>query len=272
MIPRRTASIRRSRSPTAIAASGPNSGPTTIAPTMVIGELVATPIAASRHASTMNAMNTQVSVESSPVLEMTSCQITASAAAPGALRSARRTPSPIAMSTARKLMEPRRSTPSSRRPLRTCWTHSRARSAWIRSPPGSRAAPGSTTRLVAPRWPRNTASTSSRRSAGLTTRTCSNDMPGKPARQFPLPSRGPAPIGTRFRPRDAARAGGPAMIIAGASGCTDLPRAGPKLDVGSTALGEQDLAAPGSARSLEVPLAAGHHEGPWTRGNSPGTR
>ena len=53
-------------------ASGPNSGPTTIAPTIVIGELVATPIAASRHASTMNAMNTQVSVESSPVREMTS--------------------------------------------------------------------------------------------------------------------------------------------------------------------------------------------------------
>ena len=77
---------------------------------MVIGELVATPIAASRHASTMNAMNTQVSVESSPVLEMTSSQMTASAASPGALRSARRTPSPIAMSSACTLIEPRRST------------------------------------------------------------------------------------------------------------------------------------------------------------------
>lgn len=102
IIPRRTVSIRCSRSPTAIAASGPNSGPTTIAPTIVIGELVAMPIAASRHASTMNVMKTPVSVESSPVLEMTSSQMTASAASPGALRSARRTPSPIAVARYRR--------------------------------------------------------------------------------------------------------------------------------------------------------------------------
>jgi hypothetical protein len=64
--------------------------------------------------------------------------------------------------------------------------------------------------------------------------------------------------------------GGPAMIIAGVSGCTDLPRAGPKLDVGSTAPGEQDLAAPGSARSLEVPLAAGIMRGHGRGGTHPG--
>jgi len=53
--PRRTRSPRRSTRPTATAASGPNSGPSTIAPTTVTDESVIAPIAASRHAIVRNA-------------------------------------------------------------------------------------------------------------------------------------------------------------------------------------------------------------------------
>ena len=87
---------------------------------MVIGEFFATPIAARMHARIMNAMNVQVSVESSPVLAMTSSQMMASAPSPGASRSAWRMPVPIAVSTARQLIEPRWSMPSSRNSLTTC--------------------------------------------------------------------------------------------------------------------------------------------------------
>ncbi len=57
-------------------ANGPNSGPTTIAPTIVICESVTTPIAASSVASTMKATKVQVSVESSPTRSVNSSQIT----------------------------------------------------------------------------------------------------------------------------------------------------------------------------------------------------
>src|SRR6201994_2490282 len=72
--------------------------------------------------------------------------------------------------------------PRSRRSLTTSCTHSRARSAWNRSPLGSRATSGRTTRLVAPGWRLRIASTSPRRWTGLTTRICSKAMTGKPAR------------------------------------------------------------------------------------------
>ena len=51
---RRARYLRRRTSATANAASGPNSGPTTIAPTTVTGESVTTPTAAIKHARHKN--------------------------------------------------------------------------------------------------------------------------------------------------------------------------------------------------------------------------
>ena len=62
---RRARSRRRCTSATASAASGPNSGPSTIAPTTVTVESVTAPIAASRQARVRNITKVTVSVDSS---------------------------------------------------------------------------------------------------------------------------------------------------------------------------------------------------------------
>ena len=86
---RRARSACRRTSATASAASGPNSGPTTIAPTTVTGESVTTPTAAIRHASDRNIRKVTLSVESSRVRATSSSQTTASAGSPSARSSAR---------------------------------------------------------------------------------------------------------------------------------------------------------------------------------------
>lgn len=58
---------RRRTIATASAASGPNSGPTTMAPTTVTGESVTTPTAAIKHARQRNAMKVTLSRDSSRV-------------------------------------------------------------------------------------------------------------------------------------------------------------------------------------------------------------
>ena len=74
---------RRRARPTAMAASGPNSGPTTIAPTTVTAESVTIPIPASSVAIVRKVTKLPVSAASSPVRASTSSQMTASVACAG---------------------------------------------------------------------------------------------------------------------------------------------------------------------------------------------
>src|SRR3954452_4885228 len=168
--PRRAMSARRRTTPTARPASGPNSGPTTIAPTTVTGESVTTPIVASRVASTMKATNTPVSVESSPVRLASSSQISASAPSPGALSSASRTSLPRAVSSGSMVIMPASATLSACSDSRTSAAHSRARSAVTSRP----------SEVSQPRWIATTPScwpsaptTSSTSDCGQTIRRCS---------------------------------------------------------------------------------------------------
>ena len=71
------------------AASGPNSGPTTIEPTIRIGGSSSTPMLAMTIATIMNMRNAADGVDSSPVVCSISCQTTASTPSPGVRRSAR---------------------------------------------------------------------------------------------------------------------------------------------------------------------------------------
>ena len=102
-------------------------------------------------ASTMNAANVQFSSAVSDVRDVTSSHTTASAGEPSASRTARSIRSETWKSTSRTEIEPSRSTPRSRRSLRTTDASSRARSTRMRSPSGRRAAPGRWTRLHAER-------------------------------------------------------------------------------------------------------------------------
>ena len=86
---RRARSSRRRTSATASAASGPNSGPTTIAPTTVTGELVTTPTAAIMHARHRKVRNVTLNVDSSRVRATSSSHTIASPGSPSASFSAR---------------------------------------------------------------------------------------------------------------------------------------------------------------------------------------
>ncbi len=92
---------------TQTAASGPNSGPTTIAPTIRIGESVMTPTPPISIAITMNARNENDSSVSSDVRLSTCSQTTASEGAPGAAFSAASKASEIAVSTYSSEIVPR---------------------------------------------------------------------------------------------------------------------------------------------------------------------
>ena len=86
---RRARSSRRRTSATASAANGPNSGPTTIAPTTVTGESVTTPTAAIMHARHRKSRNVTLSVDSSRVRAESSSHTIASPGSPSASFSAR---------------------------------------------------------------------------------------------------------------------------------------------------------------------------------------
>ena len=86
---RRAKFIRRRTSATASAASGPNSGPTTMAPTTVTGESVTTPTAAIMQARHRNIRNVTFRVDSSRVRAANSSQTMASPGSPSACFSAR---------------------------------------------------------------------------------------------------------------------------------------------------------------------------------------
>ena len=86
---RRARYIRRRTSATASAASGPNSGPTTMAPTTVTGESVITPTAAIMQARHRNNRKVMLRVDSSRVRATSSSQTMASPGSPSACFSAR---------------------------------------------------------------------------------------------------------------------------------------------------------------------------------------
>ncbi len=162
---------------TAVPASGPNSGPTTIAPTMVTGESVATPTTASRQAMVMNARYEGVSVDASPVCATSSSHTTASEGLPGAASTASSATSDSTVSICSRPVPPLCVMPRSVRPSSTTSADSRASMHSTRSPAGSTAAPRCTVTSVAPGSACSTASAASVVSAGQITRTCSTHTP-----------------------------------------------------------------------------------------------
>ena len=138
---RRARSIRRSTSATQSAASGPNSGPTTIAPMIRTIESVRMPTPAIIVASTMKARKLPESSVPSDVRASTSSQTTASAGEPRAARSARRAVSDTAVSTLSSTIVPTSSRPRLQRSSTTMLASSRATSHVTRSPGGRSATP-----------------------------------------------------------------------------------------------------------------------------------
>ena len=124
-----------------MAASGPSSGPTTMAPTTVMGEFSTTPMAASSVAITRNARSVPENAESSPARASTCCQLTESGEFPGASRSARSVPAERDSATWLTETEPALLMPRSSSSPISSSTASRTTSQSIRSPTGSSAAP-----------------------------------------------------------------------------------------------------------------------------------
>ena len=128
-------------------AIGPNSGPTTIAPTIRIGESRKMPTEAIRQASAMKMRKLPPSSALSEVRASTSSQTTASDGAPRAARSASFAASEICESICSSAIEPSWCTPISFRSSITTLASSRATSQRITSPAGCRAAPARKIRL-----------------------------------------------------------------------------------------------------------------------------
>lgn len=128
---------------TARAASGPNSGPTAIAPTIRTVESVTMPMLTSRVARMRKARKLQVSRESSPVCRDTSSQITASAPSPGASAVALSARSESTTSGMMTEIEPCSWTYRTWSFSTSRSTDSRASRTWITSPGGRTDAPAS---------------------------------------------------------------------------------------------------------------------------------
>ena len=137
---RRARSDLRWTSATDRPASGPNSGPTTIAPTIRIGWSSRMPTAPICIASTMNATKLIESSVFSLVLCSTSSQTTASDGRPGAAFSAAAAASESELSMCSTAIEPTRGISSSLRSPMITLASSRATSQRIRSPSGFLAA------------------------------------------------------------------------------------------------------------------------------------
>ncbi len=152
-------------------ATGPNSGPTTMAPTMRIGVLSRMPTAAMSPASTMKIAKFQFSSAVSDVRDATSSQTTASDGDPSACLTARSISLESWKSTSVTEIEPTSSTFRPRRSARITDASSRARSTSTTSPSGRTAAPAMWTMLQAEPSSSSIRSTSSARSPGTTIRT-----------------------------------------------------------------------------------------------------
>ena len=137
---RRARSFRRWTSATDSPASGPNSGPTTMAPTIRIGWSSRMPTAPICMASTMNATKLIESSVFSLVRCSTSSQTTASEGRPGAASSAATAASESDVSMCSTAIEPTRGISSSFRSPMITLASSRATSHRIRSPSGFLAA------------------------------------------------------------------------------------------------------------------------------------
>ena len=174
---RRARYIRRRTSATASAASGPNSGPTTMAPTTVTGESVITPTAAIMQARHRNNRKVMLRVDSSRVRATSSSQTMASPGSPSACFSARWAAVDSTVSTTSRVIAPLRRRPSALRSSTMSLALSRAMSAVISSPGGSNEALRCSTIWVTPGWLRNAPITRSRSSTGAITRKCSTPRP-----------------------------------------------------------------------------------------------
>ena len=141
MSERRAKSGRRSTSATDRPASGPNSGPTTMAPTIRIGWSSRIPTAPICIASTMKSTKPIDSSVFSLVRCSTSSQTTASEGSPGAAFSAASALSEIDVSMCSTAIDPTRGMSSSLRSPRITLASSRATSQRITSPSGFRATP-----------------------------------------------------------------------------------------------------------------------------------
>ena len=135
-----TRSVRRWTAATQSPAIGPNSGPTTIAPMIRIGESSRTPTEAIRQARTMKSRKLAESSVFSEVRASTSSQTTASEGAPAAAFSARSLASEIWESMSSIAIEPSLCIPNSFRSLTITLASSRATSQRITSPSGFWAA------------------------------------------------------------------------------------------------------------------------------------
>lgn len=164
--------VPRSR-PKQMAATAPNSGPSTIAPTIRMGEFCRMPMPASCVAMARKARYAHVMRESACTRCASSSQTTASSGSPGASSTASVATLDSDRSTCSMAMEPSVSSHLSR--SSTSLADSRAASQRITSPAGSRATPGRTTMLVTPGQSSSTVVASSVRAGGLISRRCSTE-------------------------------------------------------------------------------------------------
>src|SRR3954469_6134692 len=167
---RRASGRSRSTSATQKPAIGPNSGPTTMAPTIRIGESSSRPTQAISVASTMKARKDADSCASSEVWNSSCSQMTASDGDPRAARSARWACFESAVSIDCNVIDPSSSRRSSRRSATITLASSRATSARITSPAGSLAAPSRKTTLQTDSAVSSSARVSCERPGGATMR------------------------------------------------------------------------------------------------------
>ena len=167
---RRAKSGRRSTRATDSPASGPNSGPTTIAPTIRIGWSRRMPTAAICMARIMKATKLTESSVFSLVRCSTSSHTTASEGSPRAARSALLAESEITLCTSSTEIDPKRGISSSLRSPMITLASSRATSQRIRSPSGRCAAPSRCTTLMTDGELQRISMARSARSGGATIR------------------------------------------------------------------------------------------------------
>ena len=141
---------RRLAIPTAVAAVGPKSGPTTMAATMRMGESESTPMPAIMVAAIIRMRYVALMDASSLVRLLTSSQMTASMGEPGTSTSALAAACDSTSRGSTTVSVPSSSTPSSRRRPITSSPASRTTVAEIMSPMGIRLEPRVSVRVTTP--------------------------------------------------------------------------------------------------------------------------
>ena len=149
-----------------MAAMGPYSGPTTMAPTMRMLESVSTPAVAMIAATTKYACSSGVTCMPRSTTASTSAHSTVSSLSPGAWSRASCTPVPIESVECVTLIDPWSVRPRSTRSDNRSLLASRATSKITTSPAGCNAAPVSRTTLVMPVRSSRSCSVASQRSCG----------------------------------------------------------------------------------------------------------